>query len=58
MNVLFVFLVITAWRSQKENIDEVKILDQKVNHLLEQCRPTTVLSLIREGKNPLDMPIR
>ena len=41
----------------KENIDEVKILDQKVNHLLEQCRPTTVLSLIREGKNPLDMPI-
>lgn len=41
----------------KENIDEVKVLDRKVNHLLEQCKPTTVLSLIREGRNPLDMPI-
>lgn len=41
----------------EENINQVKALDAKVNTLLENTKPTTVLSLIREGSNPLDMPI-
>lgn len=40
-----------------ESIQHVKELDAKVNQLFENIKPTTVLSLIRTGNNPLDMPI-
>lgn len=41
----------------EENISQVKVFDNKVNQVLENMKPSTVLELIRRGENPLDMPI-
>lgn len=41
----------------EENIDEVKIFDAKVNQLIDNMKPSTVLELIRRGDNPLNTPL-
>ncbi len=41
----------------EENINQVKVFDSKVNQVIENMKPATVLELIRRGENPLDMPI-
>lgn len=41
----------------EENINQVKVFDSKVNQVIENMKPATVLELIRQGENPLDMPI-
>lgn len=41
----------------QESIEEVKLFDAKVNQVIENMKPTTVMELIRKGENPLDMPL-
>ena len=41
----------------KENISNIKALDAQVNHLIEDFHPRVALSMIKEGKNPIDVPI-
>lgn len=41
----------------EENINQVKVFDSKVNQVIENMKPATVLELIRRGENPLDLPI-
>ncbi len=41
----------------EDSVMQVKSADLQVNTLLENMNPATVLSLIREGINPLDTPI-
>ncbi len=41
----------------EENIEGVKQFDAKVNRVIENMKPATVLELIRRGDNPLDMPL-
>ena len=41
----------------KENINEVKMFDAKVNDIISNMKPTTVLELIRRGDDPLDTPL-
>lgn len=41
----------------EENINQVKVFDSKVNQVIENMKPSTVLELIRRGENPLDMPL-
>lgn len=41
----------------KENIEQVKIFDEKVNRVIDNMKPSAVLELIRRGENPLDMPL-
>lgn len=41
----------------EENINQVKVFDSKVNQLIDNMKPATVLELIRQGENTLVMPI-
>ena len=41
----------------KENIEEVKLYDYQVNNAIDNLKPTTVVELIRQDKNPLNMTI-
>lgn len=41
----------------RENIEQVKVFDAKVNRVIDNMKPATVLELIRRGDNPLDMPL-
>lgn len=41
----------------KENIEQVKIFDEKVNRVIDNMKPSVVLELIRKGENPLDIPL-
>lgn len=41
----------------KENIEQVKMFDAKVNQVIENMKPSTVLELIHRGENPLDIPL-
>jgi hypothetical protein len=40
-----------------ENIMNIKALDGKVNHLIQKIHPAAVLHMIKEGENPLQMPL-
>lgn len=40
-----------------ENIEQVKVYDRQVNQLVDTFYPEAVLSLIKDGINPLDVPI-
>lgn len=40
-----------------DNIEEVKLYDYKVNNAIDKLKPATVVELIRQGKNPLNMTI-
>lgn len=41
----------------EENLQQVIQYDREVNDLLTACRPNTVLSMIRDGINPLDLSV-
>lgn len=41
----------------KENIEQVKIFDEKVNRVIDNMKPAVVLELIRRGENPLNLPL-
>ncbi|NLJ96689.1 MAG: flagellar hook-length control protein FliK [Clostridiales bacterium] len=41
----------------KESIDKVKAYDLSVNYLLENLHPKITVQLIKEGINPMDIPI-
>lgn len=41
----------------KESIEQVKFFDAKVNQLIENMKPSTVLELIHRGENPLEIPL-
>jgi len=41
----------------KENIEQVKIFDEKVNRVIDNMKPAVVLELIRKGENPLNLPL-
>lgn len=41
----------------EENLQQVIQYDREVNDLLAACRPNAVLSMIRDGINPLDLPV-
>ena len=41
----------------EENLQQVIRYDREVNDLLTACRPNTVLSMIRDGINPLDLSV-
>ena len=40
-----------------ENIDKVKVMDDAVNTLFERLNPECTLKMIREGINPMEMPV-
>lgn len=39
----------------EENVEKIATLDQNLMHVVEKLQPETVLSLIREGVNPVEM---
>lgn len=41
----------------KENIEQVKYFDARVNQVIENMKPSTVLECIRRGVNPLEIPL-
>ncbi len=41
----------------EENLQQVIQYDREVNDLLDACRPNAVLSMIRDGINPLDLSV-
>ena len=41
----------------EENISQVKLFDAKVNRMIENMKPSTVLELIHRGENPLEIPL-
>ena len=41
----------------EENLQQVIQYDREVNDLLAACQPNTVLSMIRDGINPLDLSV-
>lgn len=41
----------------EENLDKVKVLDEKLNHIIKSLTPADTLKLIRQGKSPADMSI-
>lgn len=41
----------------EENLQQVIQYDREVNELLTACQPNAVLSMIRDGINPLDLPV-
>lgn len=41
----------------EENINEMKQYDGEVNYTLSKMHPAVAISMIKEGLNPLDMPI-
>lgn len=41
----------------KESIEQVKAYDLKVNYLLQNFNPAIAVQLIKEGINPMDVPI-
>lgn len=41
----------------KENIEQVKIFDEKVNRVIDNMKPAVVLELIHRGENPLNLPL-
>ncbi len=41
----------------QEKLEEVKAADARLNALIERLRPATVLDMIRNGKNPLEMTL-
>lgn len=41
-----------------ENLQKVKLADEQVNGLIDRLKPGAVLSLIRDGKNPLGMSVK
>lgn len=41
----------------EENLQKVIQYDREVNDLLDACRPNAVLSMIRDGINPLDLSV-
>ena len=41
----------------KENIEQVKIFDEKVNRVIDNMKPSVVLELIHRGENPLNTPL-
>ena len=41
----------------KENIQLVKENDARVNSMIDSMKPSVVMELIRQGKNPLDVPL-
>jgi len=42
---------------EKETIEDVKLWDSKLRNLVKELNPATVLKMIREKKNPLDMTV-
>ena len=40
-----------------QNIQQIKKLDNQVNDILDHMKPGVVMRMIREGDNPLDMPL-
>lgn len=41
----------------KESIQEIKTYDTMVNHLIKEMHPAVVVDMIKDGKNPLDIPL-
>lgn len=41
----------------KESIQEVKVYDTMMNRLMKDMHPAVVVNMIREGENPLDIPL-
>lgn len=41
----------------KESINQVKVYDAQVNHMLKNFHPAVAIEMIREGLNPLEMTV-
>lgn len=41
-----------------ENLEQIKAADQQVQRLIQNLQPSIVLNLVRDGINPLNMPIQ
>lgn len=41
----------------RETIDQVKVYDAQVNHMLKNFHPAVAIEMIREGLNPLEMTV-
>lgn len=41
----------------KENIEQIKAYDLQVNHLMRNLHPSITVKLIKEGINPMNLPI-
>ncbi len=41
----------------KENISNIKLYDAKVNELIQNLKPPVTVELIRQGVNPIEMPV-
>lgn len=41
----------------KDHITEMKLYDAKVNNLLQNMTPTVITAMVKEGVNPLNLPI-
>ncbi len=42
----------------EENIQQVKVYDEQVNHLIKNLHPAVAVELIKNGINPIDTPIK